>query len=204
MSGLPIGTPRLVIRNWRDSDRNLFHEINSDTQVMEFFPFRLERGQADELMDRLRRRIDETGLGFFAVDIGKTGECIGFTGLAQVDLQPMFTGVVYEIGWRLARRFWGYGYATEAANAVLDYGFAHFGLDEIIAFAIPGNRRSIAVMRRIGMRRDALRDFDHPRIPDTHPELRRHAVFAIGRENWKAARTASAGRLPKRDRITRY
>lgn len=202
MSGLPIKTPRLMIRNWHNRDRELFHEINSDARVMEFFPFRLDRDQADELMFRLQRKIAESGLGFFAVEIAETGECIGFAGLACVDLKSIFAEMVHEIGWRLARRFWGNGYATEAANAMLDYGFAHFGLDEIIAFVIPGNSRSISVARRIGMQRDETRDFDHPRIPDSRPDLRRHALFAIRRQDWKVARTSAARPLPRR--VTRY
>jgi RimJ/RimL family protein N-acetyltransferase len=196
MTGLPIRTPRLLLRNWRDDDRDLFHEINSDRQIMEFFPFRLNRDQAGALMDRLRRKIDGTGKGFLAVEIRETGECIGFTGLAPVDMGPVFADGAHEIGWRLAPRYWGMGYATEAANASLDYGFAHFALDEIVAFAIPENHRSLAVMRRLGMRRDESRDFDHPRVPDSHPHLQRHAVFSITREEWKAARTAGADRKP--------
>jgi RimJ/RimL family protein N-acetyltransferase len=203
MTGLPIETPRLLLRNWRDEDRNLFHEINSDNRVMEYFPFRPDRVQTDALMDRLERQIDETGKGFLAVEIRETGECIGFTGIAAVDIGPLFAGGVHEIGWRLASRYWGKGYATEAANAALDYGFAHFGLDEIVAFAVPENHRSLAVMQRLGMRRDESRDFDHPRVPDSHPHLRRHAVFVMGRDAWKAARTSSPDRGPSGDQIIR-
>ncbi len=61
-------TERLIIRNWQDRDRALFHEINSDPGVMEFFGFVRSLEQSDELFDRLQRDINETGYGFYALE----------------------------------------------------------------------------------------------------------------------------------------
>lgn len=182
---LPFATDRLIVRNWRDADRPLFHEINSDEAVMAFFPFRRDRAGADELMDRLAAAIDRDGHGFAALELRATGECIGFTGIQKAGLSPPFAPDMVEIGWRLARRHWGKGYACEAARAWLDRGFDRLGLDEIVAFAVAGNDRSTAVMRRLGMRPDPARDFDHPRIPDGRPDLKRHVFYALAREDFR-------------------
>lgn len=179
--GLILETPRLVLRNWRDDDRDLFREINRDPKVMEFFPFRRTPEEADAMMQRMRAMIDETGLGCYAVELKQSAEPIGFCGLSKPDLAPILPEVTVEIGWRLATRFWGQGYVTEAGRALIEFGFATKGLSEIVSFAVEANRRSTAVMERLGMRHDAQRDFDHPRVPDTHPHLKRHVLYRIGR-----------------------
>ncbi|EKF20843.1 GNAT family N-acetyltransferase [Nitratireductor pacificus] len=181
-----IETKRLILRNWQEGDRALFHRINADETVMEFFPFRRSRAEADALMDRLRDGIAERGFGFAAAEIRATGETIGFVGLhATGDLPALGPGVI-EIGWRLAPEYWGKGYVTEAAAAWLEYGFKTLGLDEIVSFAVAHNRRSIAVMRRIGMTRDAEGDFSHPSVPDSHPHLKPHVLYRLSRRNWPA------------------
>jgi RimJ/RimL family protein N-acetyltransferase len=178
-------TPRLIIRNWQESDAALFHHINSNEMVMEFFAIRRDRSQSDELMHWLADEISKTGYGFFALQTKDDGQAIGFAGLSMVDLEPHFPASTVEIGWRLGADHWGRGYATEAAQALLRLGFEERGLDEIVAFAVPGNRRSIAVMERLGMRHDPGRDFDHPRVPDSHPHLQRHVLYALRSEAWR-------------------
>ena len=70
----PLRTPRLVLRNWEERDRDLFHRVNSDDQVMEFFPFRRDRATSDAVMDRMRAEIDADGYGWTAAEIADTGE----------------------------------------------------------------------------------------------------------------------------------
>jgi RimJ/RimL family protein N-acetyltransferase len=185
----PIETDRLRIRNWLDTDRPLFAEINADPKVMEFFPRRRERAEADALMDEARRRIEATGLGFFALALKHDDTPIGFCGLAVTDLKPFLPLGAVEIGWRLALPFWGKGFVTEAGRALLHYGFADRDLDEIVSFAVGGNKRSIAVMRRLGLRHDPARDFDHPRVPDTHPHLKHHVLYSLSKNSWEQAAT---------------
>jgi RimJ/RimL family protein N-acetyltransferase len=187
----PIRTKRLIIRNWEERDRDLFFRINSDDKVMEFFPFRRDRAQSDALFDRLRTGIAERGYGFAAAELATTGECIGFVGLADTSLEPFLPAGTVEIGWRLAPEFWGRGYVTEAASAWLDFGFEELGLDEIISFAVQDNRRSTAVMERLGMHADTSGDFDHPSVPDTHPELKRHVLYRLPRKAWQKQKRAT-------------
>jgi RimJ/RimL family protein N-acetyltransferase len=181
-----LETERLRIRNWLESDRPLFAEINADPKVMEFFPRRRPRDESDALMDEVRTRIRETGLGFFALALKDTDEPIGFLGLARTDLVPFLPDGTVEIGWRLAVRFWRQGFVTEAAKAMLRHGFKKHGLAEIVSFAVENNARSTAVMKRIGLRHDPARDFAHPRVPDTAPHLKHHVVYAISRREWLA------------------
>ncbi|MFC3208069.1 GNAT family N-acetyltransferase [Aquamicrobium soli] len=182
----PIRTARLILRDWREGDRALFHRINSDEQVMEFFPFRRDRAQSDAKMDELQALIDRDGYGFAAVEIAETGECAGFAGITGTGHIPSLPEGMVEIGWRLAPEFWGRGIATEAARAWLGFGFDTLGLEEIVSFAVKANHRSTAVMERLGMRAEPALDFDHPSVPDSHPHLKRHAFYRLKRADWKA------------------
>jgi RimJ/RimL family protein N-acetyltransferase len=178
----PIRTERLILRNWEERDRPLFYRINTDERVMKFFPFRRDRARSDALMDRLRAGIRQRGYGFSAVEIAATGDCMGFVGLHPTTIESGST----EIGWRLAPEYWGFGYATEAAQALLSFGFETVGLAEVISFAVWNNHRSTAVMRRLGMRADPAADFDHPDIPETHPQLKRHVMYRLSRSDWRS------------------
>lgn len=171
-----IATERLLLRAWKDSDREPFAALNADPEVMEHFPSRLTREQSDEMVDRLEALFAVQGFGLWAVEVRATGEFIGFTGLNQVPFKEHFTPAV-EVGWRLSRPAWGHGYATEAARAALAYGFERVGVDEIVSFTATTNERSQAVMRRLGMTHDPADDFDHPRVDDAR--LRRHVLFRL-------------------------
>ncbi|MCJ8238834.1 GNAT family N-acetyltransferase [Peteryoungia algae] len=172
-----VETERVVLRNWRDEDRDLFREINRDEKVMAFFPFRRSHAECDQLFNRNRDMITGTGLGFYALADRDTDEAMGFCGLAPVDLPGILPEGSVEIGWRLATRFWGKGYVTEAAERLVEHGLTALGLAKIYAFAVQNNDRSIAVMRRLGMEHYRNRDFDHPKVPDTHPQLKRHVLY---------------------------
>jgi len=173
-----LKTPRLRIRSWTDADRDLFREINADPKVMEYFAFRRSHAESDALLEKLNGSIRDTGLGFYALELSETAEPIGFCGLSLANMPEIFPAETVEIGWRLATRFWGHGYVTEAARALLDFAFIDKDIPAILAFAVADNRRSTAVMERIGMKRCPQMDFDHPRVPDTHPHLKRHVVYA--------------------------
>ncbi|WP_431322599.1 GNAT family N-acetyltransferase [Rhizobium sp. YTU87027] len=180
-----LTTDRLILRNWTEEDRSLFHEINSDPDVMEFFAFRRDRAEADSMLDTIRDSIATTGLGFYAMALKETDEPIGFCGLWKPKLEPFLPAGTIEVGWRLVRRHWGKGYATEAGTAALRHGFTQFDPSEIVSFAVTDNHRSTAVMHRLGLHHEPDRDFDHPSIPDTHPHLKRHVLYTITRQQWE-------------------
>ncbi len=171
-----IRTQRLLMRRWRASDRAPFAAMNADTEVMRYFPAALDRADSDQLIDRIEERFESQGFGLWALEILDSGEFIGFTGL-----NPMPAGVPgsgdQEIGWRLARRAWHKGYATEAARAALDVGLNQLGLPVIWSMTAVINLPSQAVMQRLGMVPHRL--FDHPRIA-MGDALRPHVVYRIG------------------------
>ncbi|MGA5820359.1 GNAT family N-acetyltransferase [Kitasatospora sp. NPDC094028] len=172
-----LRTDRLILRRWQDSDLEPWAAMNADPEVREHLGDLLTREQSDASVARFRTEFDERGYGWWAVEVPATGEFIGFAGLDRVDDGMPFAGV--EIGWRLARSAWGQGYATEAAVAVLSFGFETLGLPEILAVTTATNLRSQAVMRRIGMTRDPVDDFDDPAEPEG--PLRRNVLYRIAR-----------------------
>jgi RimJ/RimL family protein N-acetyltransferase len=181
-----LTTDRLLMRQWRDSDREPFAAMNADPAVMAHFPALQTREQSDALIDRNIPEIDGRGWGLWAVEVKDTGRFIGFTGLSVPSFEAHFMPAV-EIGWRLAKEAWGNGYATEAARATLAHGFGPAGLTEIVSFTTTTNLPSQRVMQRIGMVHDEPGDFDHVRLPDGHP-LQRHVLYRIDRAQWETTR----------------
>lgn len=177
-----LRTDRLLLRHWREEDREPFAALNDDPAVMEHFPHHLTPEQSDAMADRIGAFLDEHGWGLWAVEVLDTGRFIGFTGLAVPRFEEHFTPCV-EVGWRLARDGWGHGYATEAARAGVAHGFTELGLEEIVAMVVPANDRSQSVMRKLGMTRDVEADFDHPLVEEGSP-VRRHRLYRLSREEW--------------------
>lgn len=176
-----LRTDRLLLRRWRPEDLAPFAALNTDPEVMEHFVAPLTRAQSDALADRVEDGIAERGWGLWAVEVldGEPGGFVGFCGLAPVPFEASFAPSV-EVGWRLARAAWGQGYATEAARAALRVAFVEIGLDEVVSFTTRANRRSRAVMERLGMVRDPADDFAHPLVPAGHP-IAPHVLYRIAR-----------------------
>jgi ribosomal-protein-alanine N-acetyltransferase len=174
---LELETARLQLRRWRASDIEPFAAINADPRVMKHFPAPLSRAESEFMLEQIEDGFARDGFGLWALEEIENGTLLGLTGLSPVHFAAHFTPAV-EVGWRLAVAAWGQGYATEAAHAALEFGFAQAGLDEIVSFTTTGNKRSIAVMRRIGMHSDASDDFDHPMIEREHT-LCRHVLYRL-------------------------
>jgi RimJ/RimL family protein N-acetyltransferase len=170
-----LRTDRLVMRRWRDDDREPFAALNADPYTMRFFPSTLDRAASDSLVDRLEERFESQGFGLWALEIADTGQFIGFTGLNPMpDDVPGAGGM--EVGWRLAREAWHHGYATEAARAALDVAFGHLEMTTIYSMTAVLNEPSQAVMRRLGL--TEWTRWDHPRIPEGNP-LRPSVTYRI-------------------------
>ena len=173
-----IETERLLLRPWRDADRAPFAALNADPEVMAHFPAVLTREESDAAVDRQLAVIAETGRGFLALERRSDGAFLGFVGVKPSPADLPFDRAP-EIGWRLARHAWGFGYASEAARAALDDAWAR-GAERVVSFTAATNARSQAVMRRIGLERRPELDFDHPALPTGH-RLERHVVYAAER-----------------------
>ena len=176
-----IETERLILRNYREDERDRFAALNADPLVGEWLGGVMTRQASDEAFDQRRTDIDAGGFGLWAAALKTNDVFVGSVGLRRLPMawdHPM-SGAV-EVGWRLFPNCWGKGYATEAAAACLAFGFSQLELDEIVSFTADTNARSEAVMRRIGMTRDGARDFDHPQLAQGH-RLRRHIVYVARR-----------------------
>lgn len=174
-----IETEKLRLRQWKDSDYKAFAKMNSDKDVMKHFPNILTQNQSNELADKCRFLISIQGWGFWAVEEKSTKEFIGFVGLNKPGYDLPFNPCV-EIGWRLDKKYWGKGYATQAAKAVLNFAFEELKLEEVYAFTSVLNKKSYLVMERIGMK-NTNNNFFHPLFPKNH-KLQEHYLYKISNE----------------------
>jgi RimJ/RimL family protein N-acetyltransferase len=155
MSQLPIETGRLVLRRWRDDDVEPFAAMCGDPEVMRYIGSGATRtrAQAQASIDAYEREWEANGFGLYAVELLKDGRFVGFAGLAEPTFLPEIMPAI-EMGWRFARQNWGKGYASEAAQAALGFGFKTLGLSEIVSVCQAGNHASARITQKLGMRLD--------------------------------------------------
>ncbi len=153
-----IITERTVLRSWRNEDLDAFSAMTADPEVMADSGGPISRDASAQKMVRYREAESRLGYGRMVVT-SREGEFLGYVGIAQVDAGHPCAGA-NEIGWRLVRKAWGFGLATEAARAALEDGFLRCGLEEVISFTEATNLRSQAVMRKLELERDPSRDFE--------------------------------------------
>lgn len=173
---IALRTPRLLLREWRDEDAPHFAAMSADPGLTEFL-----LPPDDQWVVRARQRWADHGFGQFVVELPGEAPFIGVVGLGDLNAGVPAAPAI-EAAWRLARPYWGKGYALEAARAAVEDGFFRLGLAEIVAITVVGNQRSRRVMERLGMTRDPREDFDfeHPRLPPGH-RLRRHVLYRLRR-----------------------
>lgn len=147
MSDRVIETERLVLRRWRDGDAAASAPIYAKHEVMRYIPggaWDLARTAA--IVERLRARERENGYGIYPVVLKSSGTIIGHAGLGPLE----DTGEI-EVAYVFDTPHWRKGLATEAARAIIAYGFAARGLKRIVAVAFPENEGSVGVMKRCDM-----------------------------------------------------
>jgi RimJ/RimL family protein N-acetyltransferase len=152
-----IQTDRTILRPWTDTDADALGIMLGDPEVMVDYPAPLSRAMSDDKLRRYRDVYDRYGYTRWLLE-RRDGAFLGYVGILPItDDHPLAPGV--EIGWRLMRAAWGHGYVTEAAAAALQDGFERMGFDEVLCYTLPTNLRSQAVMNRLGLTREASRDF---------------------------------------------
>jgi len=174
-----LTTPRLILRLWQPEDIEPYYQINQDPEVVYYLLGPQSRTQVEQFVAHATAEFAVDKFCKFAVEEKATGLLIGFVGISRPTFTAPFTPAI-DIGWRLGSTFWGKGYATEAALAVVNYAFTVLKIDEIVSFAVASNVRSLRVMEKIGMVRDINGDFMHPRIPVGH-EFARHVLYRLKR-----------------------
>ena len=186
-----IETSRLLLRAWQERDLAPFAAMSTDPEVMRYL-LRPETPEAVApwIAGQVAHRA-EHGFCFWAVEERGTGAFVGAVGLLRVSYEAHFTPAV-ELGWRIARPFWGQGYAPEAALASIQFGFHILNLGELVANACVGNVNSRRVMEKLGMTRDPADDFDHPHIAEPS-SLRRQVLYRIAPTTLQRTSTAQLG-----------
>lgn len=180
-----LATQRLRLRQWVLSDMEPLYQLNCDPEVMAYFPNILTQQQSNDYILELHNRIVQNGFGFWAVEEKSSGSLVGFVGLNEPKYSLPF-GPCTEIGWRLAKRFWGKGYASEAAQACLEYGFCERAIERIYSFTAKVNQPSEKVMIRLGMNK-LDKTFKHPLVPE-NSHLSEHLLYCLTKQDWENSR----------------
>ena len=147
-----LTTDRLRLRRWKDEDLDPYAELCANSEVMQWIGSGAvqTREECSAAIEKFERFWEDNGFGLFAVEHLESARLIGFTGLAIPEFLPEVMPSI-EIGWRFARDTWGYGFATEAAHAALDFGQNKRGIDRVISIHQVGNDASGRIMEKIGM-----------------------------------------------------
>ena len=138
------------MRRVTEADAQLVLEVLNDPAFIEYVADRGVRTREDAaryIREKFFPSYEQHGFGFYAVELKETGTPVGICGLIKRE----FIDDV-DVGFSILRPFWGNGYATEAARAVMQYGRETFGLPRVVGIAAPENARSIAVLEKLGLR----------------------------------------------------
>ena len=173
-----IETARLVLRPWGLSDLGDVLAVTNTPAVMDYLGGVQDEDHCRTMIERQIAHAREHGVCFWPVTRKSDGAFLGFCGLKRGTVAPVLDEM--EIGWRFGEAYWGKGYAREAAEAVLDWAWAHRDCDTIFAITVTGNVRSRALMERLGMTRRADMDFLHPAFAPEH-RLAPHVTYGIVR-----------------------
>ena len=142
-----LRTERLLLRMFREEDFEEYTAMVADAEVTRYLgegkP--LARGDAWRQMAFILGHWQLRGYGLWAVEESSTGRLVGRIGFLYPEGWPDF-----ELGWTLAREFWGRGYATEGARRALDFAFEELGREHVISLIRPDNTPSIRVAERLG------------------------------------------------------
>ncbi|WEG72577.1 GNAT family N-acetyltransferase [Vagococcus intermedius] len=164
---------RLGFRNIEQDDLPTINQMNSDPEVMAYFPSTLTEDESKNFIQKIKKHDEENGYSLWAVEIKETSEMIGIMGLLKINFDSNIEGEI-EIGWRLLKEYWHKGYAVEGANRVLEYASEKLGAEVIYSFTATVNKPSEQVMKRIGM--EYISKFDHPNVAD-ESILKEHLLY---------------------------
>ena len=174
-----LNSDRLILREFKDSDLEPVHAYGSDIEVVRYMEWGPNtRAESEDFLARAKSESlkDPRALYELAVIEAATDELIGGIGLHTKGMQAM-------LGYCFARPAWGKGFATEAAQLLVDYGFNTLGLHRIWAKCDTENISSLRVLEKIGMRQEGCLKHDC----QIRGEWRDNALFAILEDDWVSA-----------------
>jgi RimJ/RimL family protein N-acetyltransferase len=150
-----LATPRLLLREWRESDLEAHAALSADPEVMRYLGGVLERPESWRQMALFSGHWALRGYGIWVIERRADGLVLGRAGLWNPEGWPGL-----EVGWGLARHAWGQGYATEAGRAAIEWAWKVLDAPRLISVIDPENRASMRVAERLGLRpvrRDTVR-----------------------------------------------
>jgi len=150
---------RLGFRNWTEADVPKMAAINTDPDVMNYFPSLQDLSQTTAFIERMQKQYEDKNFTYFATELLSTREFIGFIGISIPTFEAEFTPCV-DMGWRLDKKYWNKGYASEGAARCIGYAFEVLELQEVVAICPEVNKPSEGVMKKIGMSK--ILTFSHP------------------------------------------
>ena len=174
---IPLESERVLLREWLATDLDPWIALNLDPENLRYFPRVYTEEESRASFDRISDRLNSNQYGLWAAVEKVSGDFMGFVGIANQDIAGVAFMPCQEIGWRLDKKFWGKGYATEAAKVVLEFGLNDIGLSKIYSYAATSNTPSINVMRKIGLRERPELAFEHPKIEVGSP-VKSHVVYS--------------------------
>jgi len=148
-----IETERLFIREILPTDVNGFYALDSDPEVHRYLGNNpvTDKSQVVEIINSVRQQYVDFGIGRWAIIDKKSNDFIGWTGLKFVTTLTNNHIDFYDIGYRLKRKYWGQGIATETAVACLAYAFDNLNLEVVYASASIENIASNTILKKIGL-----------------------------------------------------
>ncbi|MDP4229314.1 MAG: GNAT family N-acetyltransferase [Bacteroidota bacterium] len=148
-----VETERLILREILPSDDEGMFELDSDPDVHTYLNHPVETiEQSREIIKSVRQQNTDFGIGRWAMIEKSTNAFMGWTGLKFVTTPRNNHKDYYDLGYRIIKRFWGRGYATESAIASMDYAFTILPIDTLYAMADVRNLASRNVLTKTGFR----------------------------------------------------
>lgn len=146
-------TERLILREILPTDVDGMYELDSDPEVHKYLGKKTikDKKQVSEIINFIRQQYIDNGIGRWAIVDKNTDDFIGWTGLKYVKNEVNNHKNFYDLGYRLIKRYWGQGIATETAIASLDYAFNELKAKEVYAMVECENRGSNKILKKIGM-----------------------------------------------------
>ncbi|MEW5922838.1 MAG: GNAT family N-acetyltransferase [Candidatus Zixiibacteriota bacterium] len=169
-----IETERLILRKMKEDDAEALFEIFSDPIAMQYFGVIFDHPRMDKWVQDNIEHEQQHGFSLFTVILRENDKIIGDCGL---ETDKIAGRLIVGIGFDFNRTYWGKGYATEAATAVLDYAFSDLGFDSIFGWIDPQNKPSQRVAERIGMSVDRY----------VNRGGKKYILYCIKRQDWDLA-----------------
>jgi len=183
-----LATPRLCLRRFVPADAVALADLDSDPLVMQHIsggrPTPRQRIEQEILPRWISHYAPASCIGYWAAESLPDGEFIGW-----IHLRPdRFTPEDMELGYRLLRRVWGRGLATEGAIALLDHAFRREGIEWISARTLAANQASRRVMEKCGLH--LVDEFHYPEgtLPGWSSDARRAVRYRVRRDQWLRGR----------------